>query len=67
MERYWIIENNAELNQPVYFKDMLTSEWRPGYVLHWGRGFAFVYTGEEKLRIPSKLTKIRYELKRAFA
>lgn len=49
VERHWIIENNAELNQFVYFKDMLTSEWKLGYVLSWGRGFAFVYTGEEKL------------------
>lgn len=46
MERHWIIEN-TELNQPVYFKDMLTSEWNLGFVLHWGRGFAFVSTGKE--------------------
>ncbi|MGE9574689.1 hypothetical protein ACQP3C_26975, partial [Escherichia coli] len=51
----------AELNQPVYYKDVLTSVWKPGHVLRWGRGFAFVSTGEENLWIPSKLIKIRVE------
>ncbi|KAL6086919.1 hypothetical protein STEG23_013424, partial [Scotinomys teguina] len=57
-ERHWIIEKTAELNQPIYFKDVLTSEWKPGYVLRWGRGFAFISTGEDKLWIPSKLIKV---------
>ena len=35
-------KKNHELNQPVYFENVLTSEWKPGYVLHWGRDFAFV-------------------------
>ncbi|KAL6084245.1 hypothetical protein STEG23_037991, partial [Scotinomys teguina] len=56
-ERHWIIEKTAELNQPVYFKDVLTSEWKPGYVLRCGRGFAFISTGEDNLWIPSKLIK----------
>ena len=30
--RHWTIEKTAELNQPVYFKDVLTSEWKPRYV-----------------------------------
>ena len=60
-ERHWIIEKTAELNQPIYFKDVLTSEWKPGYVLHWGRGFAFISAGEEKLWIPTKLIKSRIE------
>ncbi|CAO2640481.1 Gag-Pro-Pol polyprotein [Lemmus lemmus] len=59
-ERYWIMEKSAELNQPVYFKDVLTSQWKPD-VLRWGRGFALISTGEEKLWIPSKLIKIRFE------
>ncbi|KAL6058684.1 hypothetical protein STEG23_035833 [Scotinomys teguina] len=62
-ERHWIIEKTAELNQPIYFKDVLTSEWKPGYVLRWGRGFAFISTGEDKLWIPSKLIKVRFEQK----
>ena len=49
------------LNQLVHFKDVLMSEWKPGHVLCWGRGFAFVTTGERKLWIPSKLLKIRFE------
>lgn len=32
-----------------------------GNLLHWGRGFVFVSTGEEKLRIPSKLIKITFD------
>ena len=60
-ERHWIMEKSAELNQPVYIKDVLTSQWRPGDVLRWGRGFALVSTGEEKLWIPSNLIKVRFE------
>ena len=40
---------------------MLKSERKPGYVLHWGRGFAFDSAGEEKLWIPMKLIKYRIE------
>lgn len=60
-ERQWTTEKTSELNQLVYFKDVLTSVWKPGYVLHWGRGFAFVFTGEEKLWISSKWMKIQFE------
>ena len=57
-----ITEKSAELNQLLYFKDVLTSEWKPERVLYWGRGFAFVSTGEEKLWIPSRLMiKIRFK------
>lgn len=56
-------DKTSELNQPVYFKDVMTSVWKPGYVLHWGRGYAFVSTGEKKLWVPSKLMKIRSEQK----
>ena len=31
---HWIIEMSSELNQHVYFKDVLTSQWKPGDVLH---------------------------------
>ena len=40
---------------------MLTSQWTPGGVLPWERGFALVSTGEEKLWTPSKLIKILFE------
>ena len=26
-------KKTAELNQPIHFKNVLTSEWKPGYVL----------------------------------
>ena len=49
-ERHLIVEKNTvALNQPIYFKDLLNSEWKPEHVLCWERGFAFVSTGEEKL------------------
>jgi hypothetical protein len=40
---------------------VITSEWKEGNVLHWGKGFVFVSTGQEKLWISSKLIKIRFE------
>ncbi|CAO2626045.1 Gag-Pro-Pol polyprotein [Lemmus lemmus] len=60
-ERHWIIQKSSELNQRVYFKDVLTSQWKPGDVLLLGRDFALVSTGEEKLWIKSKLIKIWFE------
>ena len=42
------------------FKDVLTIEQTSDNVLHWGRAFAFVSTGNEKLWIPSKLIEIRF-------
>ena len=48
-EQHWIIGKTSVLNQPLYFKDVLTSQWKPGDVLHYGRGFALISTGEEKL------------------
>ena len=55
------MERTIELNQPVYIKDILTSEWRMGNVLRCGRGYAYVSTGKEKLWVPSKLIKIRHD------
>lgn len=51
----------AELNQPAYFKTVLTSEGKTGNVLHWRRGYTYISTGKEKLWVPSKLIKTRYE------
>ena len=45
----------------TYFKDILTSEWRAENVLQGWRGFVYVHTGEEKLRILSKLIKIIFD------
>ena len=43
-----IIKKPAELNQPVYFKDVLISEWKTGKVLHWVKGYAYISTGGKK-------------------
>ena len=56
--------NSTELNQPKYFEDLLASKWKAGYILCWRRGFDFVSTGEEMLRIPSKLIRMRFEQER---
>ena len=37
VEKHWILGKTMELNQPEYFKDVLTFEWEPEYVLCWGR------------------------------
>lgn len=47
----------------VYFKGVMTSVWKPGHMLCWWRGFAFVSTGEEKLWVLLKLIKIWSEKK----
>ena len=49
----------------MYFKDVLTSQWKSGDVLYWGRGYALVSIGEEKLQIPSKLIKMWFEEEKA--
>ena len=43
------------------FKNVLTSQWKPGDVLHRIMGFAHVSIGKGKLWIPSKLMKIQFE------
>ena len=55
------MKKTIELNQPVYIKDILTSEWKMENLLHWGRGYACISTGKEKLWVPSKLIKIRHD------
>lgn len=57
-DRHWIEGKNDELNLPVYFKNVLTSQEKPVYVLHWDRGFPFFSTVEEKVWKPSNLMKI---------
>ena len=34
LERHWRIEKTTKLNQPIYFKDLLTLELNQGYMLH---------------------------------
>ena len=56
-----IEKKTTELNQPVYFKDVLTSEWKSGDALHWESGVVLVSTRVDKLWIPSRLIKIQFE------
>ena len=49
----WVIEKNVELNQPVYYKDVLTSEYKSVNVLHLGCRLIFIFIGNKKMWIPS--------------
>ena len=56
-----LIINAARLIQYIYFENALTSKLKSKDMLLWRRGFAFVYTKNERLRIHSRLRKIRYD------
>lgn len=43
--RHWNVKGTPELNQLIYFEDVLVSEWKSENVFYWGRGCAFVSTG----------------------
>lgn len=49
----------SKLNQPVYFKDVVTSEWKMENILCWG-GVMPLFTQEKKSCV-SNLIKIRYD------
>jgi hypothetical protein len=52
----------VELNQPINYKDVVTSERKSVNVLHWGYMFVYIATGKnEKLWILLKLIKFRDE------
>lgn len=53
-ERHWTIEKTTALDQPVYFKDVLTPEWKSETC----NSFVYVSTGDERLWVLSKLIKI---------
>ena len=53
----WIIKQKSELNQPVYFEDVLNSQWKPGDMLCCGRGFSLIPTGEMKTMDTIKISK----------
>lgn len=44
--------------------DVITLEQEAGSVWFWGSEYPFVSTGEEKIRIPVKVIKIRFDRKR---
>lgn len=49
----------SKLNQPVYFKDVVTSEWKMENILCWG-GVMPIFSQEKKSCV-SNLIKIRYD------
>ena len=59
VERHWIVERNTELNQSVYFKDVLTSEWNQD-MCYIEEGVLLLFLKEKK-SYASKLIKIRFE------
>ena len=54
------MERTTKLNQPVYIKDIMKSEWKITNVLYKWRGYPFISTGKEKLWVPFKLIKMRH-------
>ena len=56
-----MILNAAVLIQHIYFENALTSKFRSKDMLLWRRGFAFVFTGSERLWIHSRSRKIRFD------
>ena len=41
----WVTEKTEEVGQPIYYKDVLTSEWKPAIVLRWLCGYMYVLQG----------------------
>ena len=56
-----LIINTAGLNQSIYFKNILTSKFKSKDMLIWGRGYAFVAKGNDRLWIHSGQRKIRFD------
>ena len=53
--------NTAELTQDRHFENTLASKLKSKGMVLWGRDFAFVSIGNEKLWIHYKLRKIRFD------
>ena len=47
-----------ELSQTIYYKDVLTLEWKPAS-FKMGHGYVCVSRGNEKIWLPTKLLKFR--------
>lgn len=51
-------KKTEELDQSA-FKNILTSDWKAGNVLSWGRGLLYIFTVDERIWDPSKLIKVQ--------
>ena len=54
-----LVINVAGLIQPLYFVNILTSKLKSKDMLLWRRGFVFISSENERLRIHSWLKKIK--------
>ena len=54
-------EKNTQLIQPVYMKDILTSEWKMGNVLCWGKGYVCFHRKRKTMNFFQVEKKIRFE------
>lgn len=52
------LRDTGDLGKPIQYKDVLTLEWNPAVVLTWGCGCAYIFTGNEKVWLPT-VTEIR--------
>ena len=60
IERQFIVWA-AKLNQPIYFKSILTPKFGSKYLLLWKRGAAFVSIEDENLWIHSRLMCLMHQ------
>jgi hypothetical protein len=65
-KRHWVLEKTEELSQPIYYKDMLTLEWKPAIILRWKCGYAYVSMGNKEIWLPTKFIKIRSDQEKNF-
>lgn len=56
---HWIMEP-AKLNQCLCFKSVLISKWKSKNIWLWGKGYAFISLGNERLWIHYKFLKIMF-------
>lgn len=47
-KRHWIKGKTVELNHPIYYKDVLTSEWKSANLWCWGCWFVFILAEQKK-------------------
>lgn len=52
-------KKTEEISQSIYYKDVLTLEWKAAIVLRWGCHYAMYLQGMKKIWLPTKLIKIK--------
>lgn len=56
-----LVKKTDELNQFIYFKNVLTTEWKSEYLLYWWRGYDIVSTENKNVMVSSKSMEIRFD------